>query len=73
MKGKNQQPRIPYSAVLLFRFKGETAKLALQEMLKGLLWAEKKRCTYKCEHYERKFLIGEGKYTTKVDQPLISQ
>jgi len=42
-------------------------------MLKGLLWAEKKRCTYKCEHYERKFLIGEGKYTTKVDQPLISQ
>ena len=57
MKGKNLQPRILYPARLSFRFDGEinsftdkqklrefsTTKSALQQMLKELLQAEKKR------------------------------
>ena len=57
MKGKNLQPRILYPARLSFRFGGEiksfpdkqklrefsTAKPALQQMLKELLWGENKR------------------------------
>ena len=57
MKGKNLQPRLLYTARLSFRFEGEiktftdkqmlqefsNTKPALQQMLKELLYAEKKR------------------------------
>ena len=41
-------------------------------MFKGLLQAEKKGCKKKYENYERRNLIGKGKYTVKVlNQPHI--
>ena len=57
MKGKNLQPRLLYPARLSFRFEGEiktftdkqklrefsNTKPALQQILKELLWAGKKR------------------------------
>ena len=57
MKGKNFQPTVVYLAKLSFRIKGEiksfldkqklkefiTTKPTLEEMLRGLLYAEKKR------------------------------
>ena len=60
MKGKKLQPRLLYPARLSLRFEEEmesftdkqklrefsTTKLALQQILKELLWAEKKRPKY---------------------------
>uniref|UniRef100_A0A8D1HL33 L1 transposable element dsRBD-like domain-containing protein n=1 Tax=Sus scrofa TaxID=9823 RepID=A0A8D1HL33_PIG len=57
MKGKNLQPRLLYPARLSFRFEGEiksftdkqklrefsNTKPTLQQILKELIWAEKKR------------------------------
>ena len=79
MKVRNLEPRILYPARLVFRFDGEmksfsdmqkqrefkTAKPALQQLLKGLLQAEKKKSQLEIKLQMRKF-TGKGKDNTKV-------
>ena len=80
MKGKNLQPRWLYPARLSFRFEGESktftdkqkqrefsnTKRASQQILKELLWAEKKRQQQETNLPQRTRLTGQGMYTAKI-------
>ena len=80
MKGKNLQPRILYTARLSFRFEGEIKSLqtsksqdnsaplkpALQQILKELLWAEKKRPQPETKISQMTRLTSKSIYTVKI-------
>ena len=80
MKGRNLQPRLLYPTRLSFRFKGETksfthkqklrelstTKSALQQILKELLWAERKRPQLETKILQMTRLNSKGIYTIKV-------
>ena len=84
MKGKNLQPRLLYLARLSFRFEGEiksftdkqkvrelsNTKPALQQILKELLQAEKKRPQQETERPQVTRLPSKGIFTVKIrDHP----
>ena len=80
MKGKNLQPRLLYPARLSFRFEGEiktftdkqklrefsNTKPALQQILKELLQAEKKRQQQETKIPQMTRLTSKGIYTVKI-------
>ena len=80
MKGKNLQPRILYPAMLSFGFDGEIksftdkqklrefsiTKPALQQMLKELLYVEKKKSQLEIRKLQMGELTNKGKHTVKV-------
>ena len=79
-KGKNLQQRLLYPARLSFRFEGEiksftdkqklrefsNTKPALQQILKELLWAEKKRPQPERKIPKKKRLTSKGIHTVKI-------
>ena len=80
MKGKNLQPRWLYPARLSFRFEGEiktfsdkqklrefsNTKTASQQILKKLLYAEKKRLQQETKIPQMTRLTDKGIYTVKI-------
>ena len=81
MKGKNLHPRILYPVRLSFRFNGEikqhftdkqklrefsTTKSVLQQILKEILYLEKKRSQLETRKLQMGKLTGKGKHTVKV-------
>ena len=80
MKGKNLQPRLLYPARLSFRFEGEiktftdkqklrefsNTKPALQQILKELLQAEKKRQQQETKIPQMTRLTSKGIYTVEI-------